>query len=184
MLNLLPGNAQKVLANQYRGRLGMLWLIVLLITFLISAASLLPALIDVSAREEALKGETEFLKAAIDRYRKEAPNLVVDQAAEVFKASTFDRSEYDFSSVLREILKYDSSSVDISRFNFTQSEGGFSAEIEGLATKRDDLVFLLDALKRDPMFKDASVPISAFAKDRDLSFTVTIVGNSKASEEQ
>jgi Tfp pilus assembly protein PilN len=183
MLNLLPRESQKLLNSRYRGRLVMLWLIVLLITFLMSAASLLPTLVNIGAQEQALLAETAFLKSVLERYRLESQSRTVDQATGIFEQAAFDRTGHNFSTVLEGVLRHDTDALDMSRFNFVQHAGQFTLEVEGIAKGREDLVFFIDALKRDRMFDNASVPISQFAKDKDLTFTMSVMGAENISPE-
>jgi hypothetical protein len=46
--------------------------------------------------------------------------------------------------------------------------------VQGVAARREDLIALKQALEQNALFATALVPISDLAKERDLSFTITI----------
>jgi hypothetical protein len=176
MSNLLPLSAIKSLKQEYLLRLCFLFLFAFLFTVVLSIVSILPTLIAIRSEEKSVLTDINFLRVTLDRQRNVAPGFSVDEVGHFFKLMSFDRTRNMFSAVLRNISQYNSSEVVISRYNYVDNNENMVLVIDGIAQVRDDLVFLVDMLKHDKMFEHVSVPISQFANDRDVKFTITLTG--------
>lgn len=49
----------------------------------------------------------------------------------------------------------------------------------GVATSREAIVAFVKALQTEPTFSSINVPVSNFAKDRDIEFSLTLIQNEK-----
>ena len=48
--------------------------------------------------------------------------------------------------------------------------------INGVADRREDLLVFSQNLERDALFDDVELPVSNLAQDRNINFTLTIIG--------
>jgi hypothetical protein len=80
------------------------------------------------------------------------------------------------SHIVASIEKARSGEVTLGTIDIKEGDKKTKEEVlvMGVAKTRNDLRSFLDALKRDPYFLDAQVPVSDLAHDVDLKFTATL----------
>jgi hypothetical protein len=70
--------------------------------------------------------------------------------------------------------------VKYTHITYTPSQNDPGAiDLSGKADTRADMVALSDNLKRDPHFSSVNIPISIFAKEKNIVFSVKLVASAK-----
>lgn len=69
--------------------------------------------------------------------------------------------------------------IHISGFTYTAPDatGSTHATLTGVADTRETLRAYVLALQQEPLITNADLPVSAYAKDRDIAFTITLAGS-------
>jgi hypothetical protein len=83
------------------------------------------------------------------------------------------------SNAIRSVLAVPHPGVALSGFTFSAPKGEAPArlDVSGIAASRDTLRQYAAALSALPFVTNADLPISAYAKERDISFTITLSGS-------
>jgi hypothetical protein len=78
--------------------------------------------------------------------------------------------------MVRDILSIARSGVTLSGFSYatTNEKGARTFSISGIAATRDALRTYQLALSGAPFIQTVHLPVSAYAKDSDISFTLTV----------
>lgn len=176
LTNLLPDERIRAFRRSYFFRLASCAALTVALLAIIHAALLLPsylylhdevtlaqAHLDEIAANLASSGEGE-MQARLARLEGDASRLVALSSAPSATAA------------ISAVLSIPRSGISISGFTFhTPSPGGRLA-ITGTAATRESLRQYALALSKLPFAKSAELPLSAYAKESDIPFTITLTG--------
>jgi hypothetical protein len=176
-LNLLPLSRQKLLANEYRIRVGTV--IAFAVTGLCVAAALLllPAYVFLaksSETKQAHLASIESTLAASDETELFARlKRLADDALALRVLKDTDTS----AQTIGTILDVARANVTISGFSYTPTVGKApqSVAVSGIALTRDALRKYQLALQGAQGVASAVLPVSAYAKDANIPFVITVV---------
>ena len=174
--DLLPLDRQESLAREYRFRFGVVG-IALFITLVFSAAILLlPTYVflsgSISAKESRLANLKSTLSSA-DEMALSARLVALSNDATAL-ISLSKRSSV--SSVMRSALAVPRAGVSLNGISYTPPAGKSSSTLalSGTAATRDSLRKYQLALQSAPSVLSADLPVSAYAKDTNIIFTITV----------
>jgi hypothetical protein len=106
----------------------------------------------------------------------ESAHQIVSRTLELMRAVDFyEKNNYVPSSYFEKINKNKNSSIEITKLSFSifdKQQGQFL--ISGVAKNREGLVKFIEDLRSKAGFTDIVSPVSDFAKDGDISFTLNI----------
>lgn len=179
LTNLLPASGQRAMRRRYFRRLTAV--VLLLATILVAALALLlvPTYLYVRdqaalgrERAEALGGVGESVETQEIAARSEALALVVSDLAGLGTLPTA-------SGAIRGVLEVPHPGVALTGFTFSAAAGETPArlDVSGTADSRDGLRRYVTALGALPFVDSADLPISAYARESDIPFTVTLSGS-------
>lgn len=176
LTNLLPPERQRVLGRAYVLR--VLVVAVILATTLICAAGalLVPTYVLLHGSETAKRDQLANVESrsapAADAALTERITALSDSTA-VLLALSKTRS---VSEVLRAALAVPRPGITLSGFTFSPSAGkrADTLTLSGSSIKRDALRSYQLALQQASFAQSAVLPVSAYAKDADIPFTITV----------
>ena len=173
MSNLLPREARRAVRTEYWMRVIAVWGILMAVILSVTALLLFPTYFLVSARLAA--AETEMTHTAL------AGNVSsVDVKNKIIEANRYAaqlRSGEDRiknADVLSELEKERLEGITLGGTQLIEIENGMSVTVSGVAATREVLSAFVTALKRNPYFADATVPVSDLARATNAPFSVTV----------
>lgn len=176
LTNLLPLERQESLAREYRFRFGVVAALLFTALVLAAAVMLMPTYIFLSdtvhAKETRLASIKTTLSSA-DEIALSARLLALSSDA----ASLISLSKRaSASSVIRSVLTVSRPGVTLSGISYTPPAGKnpSTLALTGAAATRDSLRRYQLALQDAPSVLSADLPVSAYAKDVNIIFTITI----------
>lgn len=176
LTNLLPLSRQHLLAREYHFRLGVV-AVSLFITLVLAAAVLLvPTYIfltrDVQAKEVRLASIKSTLSSS-DGVALSTRLAALSSDAERLTALSNNLSA---SGVLRLALAVSRPGVILSGLTYTPAIGKTSGTLilSGTAATRDSLRNYQLALQNASFAQLVELPVSAYAKDTNITFTITV----------
>ncbi len=177
LTNLLPLERTRALSRDYMLRVGVI--AALLVTILAGAAAVLlvPTYVfltgSANAKKIHLAGiESTLFSADETALSSRLAALSSDAAALVALSNVLS-----VSSVAREMLFIARPGITLSDFSYTPAPGKVSGTLtlSGSAETRAALRNYQLALQEAPFATSAALPVSAYAKDADIAFTITII---------
>lgn len=176
MINLLPASEIKKTRVEYRMRLAVTALSLLVLVMLIAIVSLLPAYVLMSHKRAALSGDLSNILQGSAR-SEEQKNLETilketDAAVEMLGGNTKGLSVS--RDIVEKFAGYKTASIKIKGIFYDAKGTEGSLAIKGTAANRQSLTDLVDMLKKDKMFKNVTLPISDLVKDKDIDFNITM----------
>lgn len=174
--DLLPPERRRALKRSYIRRLFVAAAILAALLAVAADALLLPTYRYLANAERAKEVQLAALTAAV-------ANAEQGASAKRFTELEADAETLDAlgtppsaSAILRSALAVPRPGVTLTSFNYAPATGAKSGALTlvGTAASRDDLRAYQLALSGTAGFAGADLPVSSFAKDSDIPFTITV----------
>jgi len=178
MRNLLPNRVKQQLRTEYRLRLSIVGLLLFSVALLMAGVFLVPSYLLSASDKMVVEDRMRFAEQGPAPQEAESSIERLELAQlQVELLSTLQKSTL-FSDRLIQIIEQKPAGVRIGIFFYTtRDEGENMLTLSGVAETREDLLSFERSLKSEPDFSSVTLPVSNLAKDRDLSFLVTIKGS-------
>jgi len=176
LTNLLPPDRQYALRRDYFIRLGVVATLITTCLFVAAAVLLLPTyvfLVDSAGAEKTHLASIEATARSSEEVAlSEQLSMLSSNAATLSSLA----NAFSVSAMMRSILAISRPGVTLSGFSYspTSSKKSGTLSISGVAVTRDSLRSYQLALQNSPLSKSADLPVSAYAKDSNIAFTITI----------
>lgn len=176
LTNLLPPERQRALSREYRMRLGIVAVLLLTSLAFADGLLLLPTYVLLTQSASAKQANLENVESVLSSADEKA--LAAHLAALSNDAVTLIAlgKAPSASAIVRNTLAIPRSGVMLESFSYTPAAPKISGKlaISGTATTRDALRSYQVALQGAPFVASADLPVSAYAKDADIAFTITV----------
>jgi hypothetical protein len=173
MINLIPPDARRRITTEYWVRVITVWLFLLTVAAMLTGAFLLPPYMLVTSQVRSFVAEAEAAKALVANGDVTARALIVagDQARLLIEAERTPR----FTAIIDELLQVVDEGIVVREYYFSRTASGVApVQLGGVAATRQTLAAFRDALLAQPAVAAVDLPISSFAKDRDIEFMLTL----------
>lgn len=177
LTNLLPEERIRSLRQVYFFRLAVVTVLLLSGVTLVHGVLLLPSFMylrnQVGERTASLAALTTTLAGSEEKEISERVAALADDSAHLARLSSVPKA----SAAIRAIAALPRSGIRLTGFSFAPKEGAEAAmSISGVATTRESLRTFEQSLADQPFITSTDLPISAYAKERDISFTISLTG--------
>ncbi|MDB5264941.1 MAG: hypothetical protein JWN64_512 [Parcubacteria group bacterium] len=181
LTNLLPKDRVRALRKDYFFRLVTVATTLLIGIALVHTVLLIPSYVYATQQIHSGKAELDTLSAALagsDEAQANArtKNLEAD-AAYLAQLQTIPTA----SAAIKAVIMLPRPGISIVGVTFTppKADGIGTMTLSGVASDRESLRKYNQALAGLPFVKSADLPISAYAKESDIDFTITLTGTLK-----
>lgn len=176
LTNLLPLERRRVFTRDYFLRLGVVG--VVLVTILVCAAALLlvPTYVFLTQSTSAKEARLVAMDASLSSSNEStlSTRLAALTAGATVLTTLADTTSA--SSIMREVLAVPRPGISLSDFTYTPGAPKASGTlvVSGTAATRDALRNYQLALQSSPFVLSAALPVSAYAKDTGITFSITV----------
>ena len=126
----------------------------------LSMADQFKSIISIENKENVGENVTQVMQQTFDQFK----------AVELYSKDSFSASVY-----IGKIIGYINPNIRITRISYTPyKKNQVQFLVSGHSKNRDGLVFFIDDLRTKANFSSVESPISDFAKDSEISFTLNI----------
>ena len=177
LTNLLPEGRTRSLRQIYFTRLAVVVVLVLVGVAIAHSVFLLPSYIytraEVTERTLILAQVSSLLAGSEEQEITTRVTTLADDATYLARLADTPKA----SAAISAITAIARPGVRLSGFSFAPlAEGGATMFVSGVADTRESLRTYEQQLRAQPYITSTSLPISAYAKERDIDFTITLVG--------
>lgn len=177
LTNLLPLERQHELFREYFLRLSVVFIALVTALVLVAAMLLLPTYIFLTqsaATKEARLANIESVLASSDEKILSAHLNTLSSNATILLATEKISS---VSAILRSALAVPRNGISLSGFVYAPATGNVpgSLSLSGTSQTREALRAYQLALESAPFAVSADLPVSAYAKDTNIVFTITVI---------
>lgn len=176
LTNLLPLERQRQLSREYFSRLSVVGILLLTLLVAVAAVLLVPTYVFL-AKSSSVKGErlatiSSTLSSVDETALSTRLNALSNNAATL--AALSDTSSA--SVIIRSLLAIPRPGITLSGFAYTPTidKKPGTLAITGSSATRDALRSYQLALQSTSFAVSADLPISVYAKDTDIAFTITV----------
>jgi hypothetical protein len=178
LTNLLPEDRQKALTREYLLRLSTVTLFFVAVLLVIHAALLAPSYLylteEAKAREAHLSGVASSLATSEGNELGTRVSALTTKADALISLSSAPSA----AEAVRRVLSVPLGGVRVHGIALTLPENGEGQmRIMGTAPTRDSLRQYFAALEKLPGVSHADLPLSVYAEERDLPFSITLSGS-------
>jgi hypothetical protein len=173
--DLLPRERRKALAQNYKMRLAVVVLIFATILSLVTILLSIPAYVLLAGSAASKEAQLTKLNATASSSAATLPArlALLGHVSEELAASAKAPSA---SVLIRSVLAIGRSGIALSALSYTpaKDKSPGTLAVTGTAATRESLRAYQIALQGAPFALSADLPVSAFAKDNDILFTVNV----------
>ncbi|MFZ2167909.1 MAG: hypothetical protein WAV50_03525 [Minisyncoccia bacterium] len=177
LTNLLPPERQESLAREYRFRFGVVATEIFITLVVVATVLLIPTYVflakNVQAKETRLANMKTTLSSSDEMALSARLVALSNDATSLISLSKRPSA----SSIIRSVLAVSRPGVTVSGISYTPPAGKSPSTIalNGTAATREALRRYQLALQDAPSVLSADLPVSAYAKDTNIIFTITVI---------
>lgn len=179
LTNLLPRSSIRALRREYFVRL--ITVSFMLGTVLIAAHGALLAPAYIYVHEEAARAEAELARISTSASSEEEKKITSQISAVQTDITYLGRlgTMPTASAAVRAVIAVPHAGIKLNGFTYAAPSASAEAimTVTGTASTRDALRVYVDALDSQPYVTKADLPISAYAKESAIPFTITLTGS-------
>ncbi|MES2994467.1 MAG: hypothetical protein V4681_00280 [Patescibacteria group bacterium] len=178
LTNLLPRDRKHGLVRDYVFRVIVVAICLLTALIVVHGALLLPSYIYVVQQAGSRAEQLATLQIAASATSEQELKGRVDALKAKAKQLQVLGTQATAAGVVKAVLLVPRPGISIQGFTFTPSvtPGTNRMTLVGVAASRDALRQYVQTLGTLPFVTKAELPISSYAKERDIAFTVTLTG--------
>jgi len=180
--NLLPSEREQLLAREYRLRLSVVGLSFVTLLTLAAAFLLIPSYVLLSGSGSAKNAHLANIRSALassDQATLSARLTALSNDAAALLALS---NKPSVTKIMSSTLAISRPGITLSNFVYAAAAGKSDTSdasratltISGIAATRDVLRGYQLALQSAPSIRAAALPVSAYAKDANIDFTITL----------
>lgn len=175
MFTLLPEQHKKKLYKEYRLRLIVVVMFFVTSFFVVSVSLLYPSYISLKTEKSTLNVETQRLVDQIEFKNGQGINATIANIKSDLRLSKPD--ETLIAQAISAVLNERPGGVYIDTLRYTRGIGAPSTlSLHGTAKDRNALITFSNNLKKELIFSSVDLPISNLAKQADVDFSLTLIG--------
>jgi len=175
MFNILPDTFKASIIKEYHKRRLVVWLCavcVLQISFLIF---LMPSYIYLVFKEKGLEADQMQTASVQSQTASTSSIALIQNTQKTLSTLARDLPHGSVHEVLAELVSLKGSSITFKEISTSMQTATISGvTVQGIATTREALLALTERLQSDSMFSNIVLPVSSFAKDSNISFSLTM----------
>lgn len=174
MFHLLPEKEKKVLKREYLFRLIFVILCFVGASLVVASVFLLPSYLLSNRKLADLNEQNSQIKQDIQK--KTDPNLAkfLSSLKGNLAALKITNTTGSSSVPIKEITDKKTSGITLNQFFINYNDSGSSIIVSGNAKTRDYLTTFYHDIQSIPDFSKVDLPISDFAADKNIDFTMTL----------
>jgi len=176
LTNLLPPERQRALSREYFLRLGVVGIIFATILVLIAVALLSPTYVFLSKSARAKEVHLATIESALSVAGEASLAARLAELSGNMTALVSLTKTQSVSAIIRSALDISRPGIVLSGFVYTpvQGKNPGTLTLSGTAATRDALRGYQLALSAAQFALAANLPVSAYAKDSNIAFTITV----------
>ncbi len=174
--NLLPPERQRAVSREYYLRLGVVTAVLITGIVIAAAVLLLPTYVLLMGSSKAKEMRLADIKATTSSSEEAALSARLAAFSSSAAILTKLSDNPSASRIIHSILEVSRPGIKFSHFAYTtaSSKSPHTLTLSGTSVTRDALRNYQLALQNSPLVLSANLPISAYAKDSNITFAISI----------
>lgn len=176
LTNLLPPERRRTFRREYFLRLGVVAALLASALIIVAALLLLPAYVFLEKSFQTKEAHLASIESTLSSVSEKTLSDRLAALSADAAILTAIANAPSVSAIIRAVLATARPGVTLTYFSYTPAVSGShgTLSISGTATTRDALRSYQLALQNAPFALAANLPVSAYARDTDITFTITV----------
>lgn len=175
MLHLLTEEHRKKVVREYKKRVTIVFLFGICFIVLTGMVFTLPTFLISYSNYSTRVTEKQNIEKELASVSNESSAQSVKESSILVDTLNTYKNDVSNIYVIDQILMSKPVSVSVTNFIFTPEEGtNLTVDIAGVSNSRKDLVAFSESLKKNTFFDSVNIPLSNFAKDKNVKFSVKL----------
>lgn len=175
LTNLLPSERERLLVRGYYFRISVVITVIVIVLIGVGALLLMPTYVFLTGSASDKENRLAHIKATLSSADEVALSARLSALSNDAAALIALSKKPSISVAMRMALAVPRPGVTLSGFTYTPGTTSNSLLITGTAATRDALRAYQLALQNMPSASSVTLPVSVYAKDSDIPFTITII---------
>lgn len=178
MFNLLPPDEKKNIHSIYTLRRIDFVLLAFFATGVAANLLLFPSFLLTQIKHSEVKEEISFRQTSLQEKNTGELSTAIDKAKEEIEVlSTLTKDAPTVYELFSKIVARKSEEIKITGILYGGEKNTHEIVVNGIAQNRDALLRFAENVKRELVFSNVSLPVSNFAKNKDIDFSFSIIGD-------
>jgi len=179
MFNLLPEVEKKKILQEYNVRRGIVFFVFLCVSLGIALVGIFPSYVLSSIKLKEVKDNVSLVQQSSLFQEAGQLNKDLSQANIKLTALQADAPSVLIGDLFSRVIEHKVVGVRLNGLMYKKGATKDSSivSLSGVAKNRESLSNFASELKKEPLFKNISLPVSSFAKDSNAEFTLQITGS-------
>lgn len=179
MINLLPESYKVIFSREYRWRVAVVLMVFVDAVIIIGVALLGPVYIEARLDASTAANQARSVEKKNDLHT----SLITETAtlsATLKALSTTSPTPMLLTDIMPIISADKTTNISITSIDYTTNSSGantITLTLTGTATTRNSLAAFISALKGEKRISNVAIPISDYAADTNVPFTITITAS-------
>lgn len=174
MANLIPPDAKNAIVHEYWFRVAIVWAYIIAAALIVVAILRLPALVFIDMQLDAYSGAYSSAQEKVDTV--EESRVVIQDANQLAALLANNATSTSPITIFSELESIAGNGVTITGFQLTKdAEHVTEISVSGIASTRSTLANFSSGIEEHSYFKEAVLPISNLAKEKDITFNIEVV---------
>ena len=176
LTNLLPIDRQRALYREYLVRLGVVSLSLVIVLTFIAAVLLIPTYLFLASIAHTKEARLASIESTLSSSEEEDLSVQIETLSENATTLSTLSNGVSASGLMRSLLTIARAGVTLSGFIYTPAvdKNAGTLKVSGIAETRSALRAYQLALSSAPFARAADLPVSAYAMDNNIAFTITV----------
>lgn len=174
MLHLLTEEYKKKVEREYTYRVLIVVSIIIIILSLLGLILIAPSYIKIHSTYSKLTAERD---SYAEKIKLRQDDNAVDGIRSVQNSITVLKNYsqvYSVRDIVLSLAAKKQKGISISRFSYSKPKDVPTVDMSGKAESRASLMSFSDQLKKDSAFSGVTIPLSSFAREKDIDFSLKL----------
>jgi hypothetical protein len=174
MLHLLTDEYKKKVEREYRYRVLTVVSLIIIVLCVFGLILITPSYLKIHSTHSKLTAERD---SYTEKIKSRQDDNSIDGIKSVQNAITILKSysqQYSVRDTVLNLASKKQKGISISRFAYSKTKDVPTVDISGKADSRASLMSFSDQLKKDTSFSGVTIPLSSFAREKDIDFSLKL----------
>lgn len=178
MRNLLLQQDKKIVKREYKLRIAIIVSVFVFFSMLIAVVLLIPSYVISVYKSETARTHAGIIKKKIEKREQGEFGLILNQTQSKIELLHTQRNQDTLTKIFKNILEEKSNGIKIDKLSYKKEDKDnfYKITILGKASGREELLQFKINLEKKAGFFEAMLPISNLASDKDINFSITVLG--------
>ncbi len=174
MFNVLDTQSKKSLHEAYTLRRTIVWLWAITIVGIVFFLSLVPTAYSIYIQKQTQTEELLSLRASLVSKNVQFTESIISSTNRILELFDEHTKSVVVTPVLFTVLEKKTNDITFKSIQYQYRTEGAVLIIEGVSRNREALQLFAKSFEASPVFARVQLPISNFAKNKDIPFTLTL----------